>query len=75
MSSQKKNILISIIEAYQDAELIKNAISVQILSSSYKEFLLDNTMMTVKEMEYLNNNSAVMKTYKVLKELRNWLPF
>lgn len=31
--------------------------------------------LTVKGMEYLHNNSAAMKAYKGLKEIREWLPF
>lgn len=65
----------NIIEVCQDEGLIKNAIPVQTLRSQYKIFLLDRVILTVKGMEYLNNNSAAMKTYKGLKELRDWLPF
>ena len=36
---------------------------------------LDSAKLTVKGLEYLHENSAVMKTYKGLKELRDWLPF
>ena len=36
---------------------------------------LDSTKLTVKGLEYIHENSAVMKTYKGLKELRDWLPF
>ena len=36
---------------------------------------LDKTKLTVKGLEYLHDHSAAMKTYKGLKELREWLPF
>lgn len=35
----------------------------------------DHARITIKGMEYLNNNSALMKTYRGLKEVREWLPF
>lgn len=33
---------------------------------------LENTKLTIKGLEYLNENSAIMKTYKGLKEVREW---
>ncbi|NCC15934.1 MAG: hypothetical protein EOM28_06235 [Clostridia bacterium] len=65
-----------IVEACQDEGLIKGANftkggkSHQILIG-----FLEGTKLTVKGMEYLHNNSASMKTYKGLKEIREWLPF
>ena len=34
----------------------------------------ESVKVTIKGMEYLNNNSALAKTYKGLKEIREWLP-
>lgn len=35
----------------------------------------DGIKLTVKGMQYLHDNSAAMKTYKGLKEIREWLPW
>jgi len=35
----------------------------------------DSIKLTVKGLEYLHDNSALMKTYKGLKEIREWLPW
>ncbi len=65
-----------IIEACQDEGLIKGAQFIESGNSShFINCFLDGTKLTVKGMEYLNNNSTLMKTYKGLKELRDWLPF
>lgn len=63
----------SIIEACQDEGLIKGALPAHTFSK--KEYVIDSIRLTVKGMEYLNQNSAAMKTYKGLKEIREWLPF
>lgn len=36
---------------------------------------LSRVKLTVKGLEYLDSHSGAMKTYKGLKELREWLPF
>ena len=36
---------------------------------------LEDTKLTVKGEEYLDEHSVAMKAYKGLKELRDWLPF
>lgn len=66
---QKKYI--DIIEAMQDAGLIKNAIVIRKCNG----LNLENVKITFKGIEYLNTNSTLVKTYKGLKELREWLPF
>ena len=58
-----------IVEACQDEGLIKGA------THAGPILFLDTTKLTVKGLEYLHEHSAVMKTYKGLKELRDWLPF
>ena len=65
----------NIIEACQEEGLITG---VQFLATGgyeTKPFFLDEVRLTVKGMEYLNNNSPAMKTYKGLKQIREWLPF
>lgn len=36
---------------------------------------LDNVKLTFKGIEYLNDHSKTMQTYRGLKEIRDWLPF
>lgn len=59
----------NIVEACQDEGLIKGA------THAANVLYLDGTKLTVKGMEYLHENSDLMKTYKGLKELRDWIPF
>ena len=64
-----------IIEAMNDEGLLKN---VKITHDAQNRVLtasIKNATVTIKGMEYLHNNSALMKTYKGLKEVREWLPF
>ena len=58
-----------IVEACQDEGLIKGA------AHAGSVLFLDRTKLTVKGLEYLHDHSAVMKTYKGIKELRDWLLF
>lgn len=51
-----------IVEACQDKGLIKGAIHAGPI------LFLEGTKLTVKGLEYLNEHSTVMKTYKGLKE-------
>lgn len=36
---------------------------------------LEGSRLTLKGLQYLEDNSVLMKTYRGLKELRDWLPF
>lgn len=58
-----------IIDAYQNDGLIKGA------TNAGSILFLESTKLTVKGMEDLHENSAAMKTYKGLKELKDWLTF
>lgn len=62
-----------IVDACQDEGLIKGATCAA--GGNNAILFLENTKLTVKGLEYLNENSALMKTYKGLKELRDWMPF
>lgn len=65
----------NILEACQDEGYIKN---VRITYGAQKNIIwatLDDARLTVKGMEYLHENSAVMKTYKGIKAVRDWLPW
>lgn len=66
----------SIIEACQDEGLIKSAIIQRAGQGNKVIFImLDQVKLTVKGMEYLHNNSKLMKTYKGIKEIKDWIPF
>ena len=65
-----------IIDACQDEGLIKGARFSR--GGPGNPILLcftESIKLTVKGLEYLDNHSTAMKTYKGLKELRDWLPF
>lgn len=65
-----------IVEAMRDEGLIKE---VMILRGGAGHKVtaasLERAKITIKGMEYLHQNSALVKTYKGLKEVREWLPF
>lgn len=63
-----------IIDACQDAGYIKGARFSRGNGHIIIAFL-DNCKLTVQGMEYLHDQSAIMKTYKGLKEIREWLPW
>ena len=60
-----------IVNGIQDEGYIKNVID----ASTFDEraVLLDGARVTFKGMEYLKSQSAVMRFYKGLKEVRDWL--
>lgn len=65
-----------IVEACQDEKLIKGvSFSKGGQGNRILSGFLKGAKLTVKGLEYLNTNSTAMKTYKGLKELREWLPF
>lgn len=64
-----------IIDACQDAGYIKGARFSRGKGNHILIAFLENTKLTVKGMEYLNENSVIMQTYKGLKEIRDWLPW
>lgn len=65
-----------IIDAMQDDGLIKGVnFSRGGQGNKILVAFLENVKVTIKGMEYLNENSTLAKTYKGLKEIREWLPF
>lgn len=64
-----------IVDACQDAGYIKNARFSRGGNKGIIIAFLEDAKLTVKGMEYLHENSAAMKTYKGLKEVREWLPW
>lgn len=64
-----------IVEACQDEGLIKGAKFSRGKGNEILIAFLENTKLTVKGMEYLDEHSVAMKAYRGLKALRDWLPF
>lgn len=62
-----------IVDAMQDEGLIKGVRFSRKGNSIFMAFIED-AKVTIKGMEYLNENSTLVKTYKGLKEIREWLP-
>lgn len=65
-----------IVEAAQDEGLIKDAVFKK--GGQGNNILIcftDGIKLTVKGLEYLDENSQLMKTYRGLKEIREWMPF
>lgn len=71
----EKSEFYDIIDACQDEGLIKGASFSRGKGNEILIAFLENTKLTVKGMEYLDEHSVAMKAYKGLKELRDWLPF
>jgi hypothetical protein len=66
----------SIVDMMMDEGLIKNAsISRGGIGNKAQAVFLNNARVTLKGLDYLQDNSALVKTYKGLKEIRDWLPF
>lgn len=64
-----------IVDACQDEGLIKGARFTRGSRNRILLGLFEDVKLTVKGMQYLDEHSTAMKTYKGLKELREWLPF
>lgn len=71
----EKSEFYDIVDACQDAGYIKDAKFSRGGNKGIIIAFLENTKLTVAGMEYLHQNSGAMKTYKGLKEIREWLPW
>ncbi len=71
----EKGEFYDIVDACQDEGLIKGARFSRGKGNEILIAFLENTKLTVKGMEYLDEHSVAMKAYKGLKEVRDWLPF
>jgi hypothetical protein len=71
----EKEAFWDILDAMQDDGLIKGVRFSRGKGNRIIMAFLENVKVTIKGMEYLNENSALAKTYKGLKEIREWLPF
>ena len=65
----------NILEACQDEGYIKNVRIKYWAQGHILWATIEDARLTVKGMEYLHENSTAMKTYKGLKEIREWLPW
>lgn len=65
----------SLLEMMQDENLIKDTIITRAGQGNKIIFIhLTNTKIKLKGIDYLEDNSSLAKTYKGLKEIREWLP-
>lgn len=64
-----------IVDACQDNGLIKGVKFWRDKNKKIVKMDLENVKLTVNGMEYLNEHSGDMKTYKGLKELSDWITF
>lgn len=71
----EKETFWNILKAAQDEKLVENISFRFGRGNRIIGAITDNARITIRGMEYLNDNSALMKTYKGLKEVREWLPF
>lgn len=60
-----------IVNGMQDEGYIKNVIDASSFDGG--AVLLDGTRITLKGIEYLESQSGIMKFYKGLKEVRDWI--
>lgn len=71
----EEKIFYNILDAMQDDGLIKNIRFSRGADKKVMVAFLQDAIITIRGMEYLHSNSTLMKTYKGLKEVREWLPF
>lgn len=64
----------NIIEAMQDKKLIKG-VTFSRSAGKLSIIFMNDCKITIDGMQYLQDNSTLVKTYKGLKEVREWLPF
>lgn len=63
----------NILEACYDENYIKNVNFHYDKQNNIVGVTAEDARLTVKGMEYLNENSKFMKAYKGLKEIREWI--
>lgn len=71
-----ETLFTQVIKIIEEEKLISNII---VNDDLYRQceilFRDDLPIISMKGIEFLNNNSPLAKTYKGLKEIRKWLPF
>ena len=71
----EKQKFYDILDAMQNDGLVSNIRFNRGNNNNVILAIYKDAKITIKGMEYLNKNSALMKTYKGLKEVREWIPF
>lgn len=66
---------VDLLEIAQDAHLIKNVKVLRSGNGSVYSLMIDRAKVTFEGLQYLHENSSLMKTYKGLKEVKEWIPF
>lgn len=64
-----------LLEITQEAGLIKNIKILRGGSGKVHSLMPDGAKVTFEGLKYLHENSALMKTYRGLKEIKSWIPF
>lgn len=64
----------SIVEDLLDRNYIKDARTKEFLNHGWSTDLT-RASITLDGLEYLHENSVLMKTYRGLKEAKSWIPF
>ena len=64
-----------LLEIIQEAGLIKNIKILRGGSGKVYSLMPDRAKVTFEGLKYLHENSALMKTYRGLKEIKSWIPF
>ena len=65
----------NLLEITQEAGLIKNIKILRDGSGKVYSLIPDRAKVTFEGLKYLHENSALMKTYRGLKEIKSWIPF
>lgn len=71
----EKEYFAQVVEMMQDEGLIKDASVLRAgIGNKAQAIILKGSQITMKGLDYLEENSALAKTYKGLKKVREWLP-
>lgn len=65
---------VDLVEIAQEANLIKN-VKVLRTGNGVHSLIIDKAKVTFGGLQYLHDNSPLMRTYKGLKEVKEWIPF
>ena len=54
--------------------LIADVVEVKRIHKSYKTYRIDNAVITLKGVQFLEENKTFAKWYKIAKETASWIP-
>ena len=66
---------VSLLEDLEDKNYIKGITIIESDGGEICKASLSCTRVTLDGLQFLHDNSKLMKTYKGLKEARDWIPF